>query len=207
MACQKGLSKEYRSSSTLRNLDGSEIVDDTILLSNLTYEYIEENYDAGIYKGSKFAGIEVPTVADVLKQAKRLNQKIDLEYKFGYTEQRLEDLLEYIYTIGLQNVCVISSDNTTVINVTKASDNKIDTALIGHLTQSSVTSANSLGVKRLDMFSADEYDSDLVLELHQSGISVKFGSSYNYATSLTAIEYYDVIECANQVNPIITINS
>ena len=30
------------SSSTLRNLDGTEIVDDTILLSNLTYNYIEK---------------------------------------------------------------------------------------------------------------------------------------------------------------------
>ena len=102
-----------------------------------------------------------------------MNQKVDLEFKFGYTEQRLESLLAYIYTIGMQDECLITSDYTSVINATKASTNKLDVALIGHLNQTSVTNAISLGVNRLDIFIGDTYDSDLVLQLHQNNIKSK----------------------------------
>lgn len=193
------------STSTLRNLDGSQITDTSLKLENLTYQYIIENYDAGIYKGSNFAGIPVPTLEAVLRQCKKLNQKIDIEYKFGYTSERLNDLLELIYEIGLQDVALYSITYSPQITQIQNSDYKIKTALIAHLTSNDVNLAIDLNVDRLDMFDNDTYNGDLVKLLHKNGIKVKVGSSYNYTTAIDFIEKYDVIECSSQINPLLLI--
>ena len=192
--------------STLRNLDGSQITDQSIKLSDLTYQYIAEHYDAGIYKGSEFAGITVPTLEEVLKQCKKLSQKVDIEYKFGYTAERLENLLQLIYTIGLEDYILLSTASTTQINQVKNSDYKIQTGLIAHLTSENVTNTIALNPDRMDIFDSDTYNSSLVLEIHKHNIKIKVGSSYNFTTASDFIEKYDVIECANQINPIYIIN-
>ena len=143
---------------------------------------------------------------EVLKQCKKLSQKVDIEYKFGYTAERLENLLQLIYTIGLEDYILLSTASTTQINQVKNSDYKIQTGLIAHLTSENVTNTIALNPDRMDIFDSDTYNSSLVLEIHKHNIKIKVGSSYNFTTASDFIEKYDVIECANQINPIYIIN-
>ncbi len=191
--------------STLRNLDGSQITDTSLKLENLTYQYIIENYDAGIYKGANFAGIPVPTLEAVLKQCKRLNQKIDIEYKFGHTTQRLNDLLQLIYKLGLQDVTLLSTEMNSQVTQVQNSDYKIKIGFIAHLVENDVNNVISKNVDRIDMFNSDTYNADLVKLLHKNGIKVKVGSSYRYNTAIDFIDKYDVIECSEQINPLLLI--
>ena len=194
---------EYLYQSTLRNNDGTQITDESLKLSDMTYNTIITNYDAGIYCGSNFAGIRVPTVEDVIKQCKLLGQKLDIEYKFGYTATRLENLLKLVYKYGMEKNTLFSVVSQEIISNIQNSDYKLPIGLIAHLTQQDVTTAINSNVDRFDMFDTDTYDDDLVIELHKNNISVKIGSVFTKENALIAINRYDTIECGNIANPLL----
>jgi len=194
---------EYLYESTLRNNDGTQITDESLKLSDMTYNTIITNYDAGIYCGSNFAGIRVPTVEDVIKQCKLLGQKLDIEYKFGYTATRLENLLKLVYKYGMEKNTLFSVVSQEIISNIQNSDYKLPIGLIAHLTQQDVTTAINSNVDRFDMFDTDTYNDNLVIELHKNDISVKIGSVFTKENALIAINRYDTIECGNIANPLL----
>lgn len=194
---------DYLYQSTLRNNDGTQITDESLKLSDMTYNAIITNYDAGIYCGSNFAGIRVPTVEDVIKQCKLLGQKLDIEYKFGYTATRLENLLKLVYKYGMEKNTLFSVVSQEIISNIQNSDYKLPIGLIAHLTQQDVTTAINSNVDRFDIFDTDTYNDNLVIELHKNDISVKIGSVFTKENALIAINRYDTIECGNIANPLL----
>ena len=193
---------EYLYESTLRYTNGEEITDQTIKLSNMNYADIVANYDAGIYAGSEFAGIKVPKLEDVLLQCRRLGQKVDIEYKFGYSSTNLQNLLQLIYKYGMQEHVLFSTWYINIIEEIQASDYPLKIGMIRNLTSEYVNLAIQTGVDRLDIYDSDTYSADLVTLLHKNNIKVKVGSAYGLTQANTFINQYDVIECGVIENPL-----
>lgn len=193
---------EYLYESTLRYTNGEVITDQTIKLSNMNYADIVANYDAGIYAGSEFAGIKVPKLEDVLLQCRRLGQKVDIEYKFGYSSTNLQNLLQLIYKYGMQDWVLFSTWYLNIIEEIKTSDYPLQIGIIRNLTSEYVNLAIATGVDRMDIYDSDTYSADLVTLLHKNNIKVKVGSAYNLTQANTFINRYDVIECGVIENPL-----
>ena len=195
----------YVYQSKLRDSSGNPETDQTLRFDQMTFAQVQQ-YDAGIYKGSEFAGTRVPTLESVLRQCKRLNQKVDIEFKFGYSEQRQLDLLKLIYTLGLQDNCLYSTGHIPSLQYIQASDyNKIQTGYIAYFTEENVNTCITNHFDRIDMFDSDTYSATVALLAHENGIKIKYGSAYNLTQATNAAENYDVIECANIKNPIFDI--
>ena len=168
----------------------------------MNYADIVANYDAGIYAGSEFAGIKVPKLEDVLLQCRRLGQKVDIEYKFGYSSTNLQNLLQLIYKYGMQDWVLFSTWYLNIIEEIKTSDYPLQIGIIRNLTSEYVNLAIATGVDRMDIYDSDTYSADLVTLLHKNNIKVKVGSAYNLTQANTFINRYDVIECGVIENPL-----
>jgi glycerophosphoryl diester phosphodiesterase len=188
--------------STLRTKDGEQVTDESLYLSNMTYEDIATNYDAGIYKGDNFKGIYVPTLESMIKQCKRLNQTLVIEYKAGYTSARMQALLETLAKYAMTDKSTYSTTHSEQIAEVGSMTYKIPCYLIAHLSLEQVNLAIQSGAVALSFFSDDTYSLEAVLRARENGLALRTGSFSTIAAAETFLEWCDGFEFYNIKNPV-----
>jgi len=92
-----------------RNLDGTQI-SETISSNNQTLATLN-SYDWGIKYGSKFAGMGVPMVEDVMKWASQYNIACSVHFSYGFTEQDAENIFQMACKYGLVDNMIVLPSN------------------------------------------------------------------------------------------------
>ncbi len=88
-------------SSYAKNMDGSDLEKDTVLISKTTYEDLCQ-YDYGIYKGEEYAGTPIMTLADMLQFARSLGVEVVIELKTAITEEQSQYVCQLVRQMGME---------------------------------------------------------------------------------------------------------
>jgi glycerophosphoryl diester phosphodiesterase len=83
---------------TARNADGSEI-SGTVNIADITYEQAL-TYDFGIWKGEKYAGTKIPTLAEAISVWKKLGVSAYVEIESPMTSAQLHDAVNIVKAAG-----------------------------------------------------------------------------------------------------------
>ena len=102
---------DFLNSATIKNADGTTVsVNDTV--SNNTLLQLNTKYDFGVYKGSVFAGTEVPMLEDVMKLCHALNLTLFLETKVQLTRPQLAQMCDMAIKYSLNETVIWAADET-----------------------------------------------------------------------------------------------
>ena len=154
---------------TARNSDGTEI-SGTVNIADITYADAQ-TYDFGIYKGTQFAGLKIPTLEEFLKLCRSTGLRCYIELKAG-TQPQIESLVQTVRGCGMIKNATWISDNYTYLSYVKDIDTQ---ARLGLIKQS---------------FTSSTAESLLLLKTDNNEV---FADLYYYASDLA-----DQIEIAKQ---------
>ena len=104
---------------TGRNADGSEI-SSTIAIKDITYEQAL-TYDFGIWKGSKWTGLKIPTFEEFITLCKKLSLHPFIELKDNwngnvFTEARVATVANTIKKVGMEKHVTFISFNPSALS-------------------------------------------------------------------------------------------
>lgn len=106
--------------ATARNADGSEL-SETVNIADITYEQAL-NYDFGIWKGSEYAGTPIPTLEEFLGLCKKLGLHPYIELKRGFTQERMNTVVEMVKAHGLEGRVTYISGYASMLTYLKNAD-------------------------------------------------------------------------------------
>ena len=184
---------------TARNADGTTI-SDTINISDITYAQAL-TYDFGIYKGNKYAGTRIMSLADFAALCKNLglNAYIELVAGEAYTQSKVQTVYDTIKINGLpvERVTFISG-NVTYLSYVHTISNKARLGYVTNgLTADSVTALNNLKSQN-EVFIDENYavittervnicaNSDMPLEAWNITTAAQILALHNYVTGVTS---------------------
>jgi hypothetical protein len=100
----------------VRNINGTTITQD-IAISNLTLAQLDSNYDFGIYKDVKYAGLKILRLEEVMRLCSSLCISLVIETKVKCSKVVIEDIAKMAIKYGLQHQLIwafdVSYDNAT----------------------------------------------------------------------------------------------
>jgi glycerophosphoryl diester phosphodiesterase len=101
---------------TARNADGTAI-EGTVNINSITLAQAKE-YDFGIYQGSTWEGVQIPTLDEFLTYCKKACLHPYLEVKFDYSQTRVRAFVDKVLSHGLRNrVTYISGDTQALAEI------------------------------------------------------------------------------------------
>lgn len=115
---------------TARNLDGTSLTE-TISINDITYLQ-SQNYDFGIWKGSTYAGIKLPTFEEFLVFCKKaeLSPYVELKDDVVYSESQLQSLYNIAKKCGMADKITWISFRGAYLTTMKNIDSKARLGLV-----------------------------------------------------------------------------
>jgi glycerophosphoryl diester phosphodiesterase len=132
---------------------------------NVTYAEISE-LDAGKWLDEAYAGTKIPTLREVFELCKgKININMDLKYD-KHTKELGKSVAALIDEYDMENQCVISSSDLTLLEQVKASNSKIRTGYITYRIEQ-----NYYDNENIDFFSLNSYfiTENLLQTVHEHG--------------------------------------
>ncbi len=194
--------------TTARNSDGTSI-SETIYINQITYAQAL-NYDFGIWKGSKFAGTKIPTLAQALYCCKVYNLYAYLDLKQDtvsgtltpeWNASQVESVISVIRQNGMEKNVSFACENDSVLN---SFVSEWDTVEVGFRSttgtlQQGIEKAKALQTGKNRVFMIFPYDtsaSDLI-EVANNGFQVDMygfdGSSSSSRLRSVSCQAYDLL--------------
>ena len=130
---------------TARNADGSAI-SQTLKISDLTLAQARQ-YDYGSWKGSQFAGTQLPTFEEYVSTCKRLglNMYIELKGEAGFTIDDVRNLMQIVNNYGMMDKSTWMSFNLDCLRLVNQCKNDCVIAYVtGRVDSSIIRDAQSL---------------------------------------------------------------
>lgn len=150
---------------TARNADGTAIAD-TTYIQNITYEQAL-TYDFGIWKGSKWAGVKIPTFEQFITLCRNIGLHPYIEIKEqGMTESHVNQIVNIVRNCGMaKNVTWISSLPTALQYILTKNPKARIGLVVNAVDATVITTAQGLKTTDNDVFidSGSHTDAEIVL--------------------------------------------
>lgn len=150
---------------TARNADGTAIAD-TTYIQNITYEQAL-TYDFGIWKGSRWAGVKIPTFEQFITLCRNIGLHPYIEIKEqGMTEAHVNQIVDIVRNCGMAKDVTWISFMSTALQYVLAKNPKARIGLLANTVDVTViTTAQGLVTNNNDVFinSGSYTDAEVIL--------------------------------------------
>lgn len=137
---------------TARNADGSAI-SGTVNINSITYEQALE-YDFGIWKGTEYAGVKIPTLREFCLLCRAVGVHPYIELKNTTAIAQVTDVVNIVNSCGMNGKVTYISFNGNLLNAIKTLDTKarLGCLVTGELSAQNITFALNLRTDENDVF-------------------------------------------------------
>lgn len=160
-----------------RNKDGS-IIEPTLAVKDITLAEAN-NYDYGIKKNTKYAGLKILTVNEFLKFCAEYNVMPHLELKVALTDLQITSLISLVKSYGFENNIMFNGDKNAMQKIGASLPNAILGKWVQKVSDNIVNEVASYGTTNPKfIYVSDGYESyineELYLKCLKKGIDIGY---------------------------------